>query len=105
VFDLGVASGQQCHSQVAALHIDASCIYIASPVLHLVCCSAWLSWMKHLFAQQVVWARTCNFRGELPKADGYFQHPVARRQFEGSRQVHFTREQAFEGELAGRDAR
>ena len=50
MFDLGVASGQQCHSQVAALHIDASCIYIASPVLHLLCCSAWLSLMKRLFA-------------------------------------------------------
>ena len=42
MFDLGVTAGQQCHPQVAVLHIDASCIYIASPVLRLVCCSTGL---------------------------------------------------------------
>jgi hypothetical protein len=79
VLDLGVASGQQRHSQVAVLNIDCSCANMGSTVLHRVCCSTRLSWRRcvRLFAWQVVWARTGNFRGELPKADGHFQHFVA----------------------------
>jgi hypothetical protein len=50
VLDLGVASGQQRHSQVAVLNIDGSCTCMACTVLHGVCRSTWLSWMERVVA-------------------------------------------------------